>query len=101
MVWYNPLDWFKSPVQIDGEITLYCDNPQCKSPIQEEPVAYDREHKEVYHSGECSLFANAHRAFNSRDMVIGNVDYISLDNALKLFRNGKLNQVLKLEDRIE
>jgi len=101
MAWYNPIDWFKSPVSTDEEIALYCDNPQCKSPIEKGPIAYDREHREIYHSGECGLFANAHRVFNSRGMAIKNVGYISLDRALKLFRNGKLNQALELEKRVE
>jgi len=100
MAWYNPLDWFRTSKPA-GDIILYCDNPQCKAPIEDGPVAYDDEHREIYHNGECGLLANVHRAHKSGSMVVGNVEYVDVIKAVKLFRKGKLNQSSKkLEERV-
>jgi hypothetical protein len=101
MAWYNPFDWFRRPVQIDGEITLHCDNPQCNSPIQESPIAYNRNNQEIYHPGECGVLANAHKALKSEGVVVASVEYITLDTAVKLFRQNKLTQTRGIEKKVE
>lgn len=80
---------------------LYCDNPQCKGAILEEPLAYDRGNREVYHNGECALFANANRALSSRCMVVSNIDYITLDRAKDLLQKGQLKQQSGLEEKLD
>ena len=102
MEWYNPMSWFRTPMgNISGEQSLICDNPQCSSPIQGEPVAYNEEHREVYHNGNCATFAIAHRTLKSNEVtVVANLDHISLDRALELLRTGKLSQSPKLEERL-
>lgn len=100
MVWYNPLSWFGDRQELDSKTKLICDNPQCRAIIEGAEVAYNAEQREVYHDGECAQFTNAHRAFNSGVMQISNVNYIGLNEALKLFRQGKLNQSKRLEERV-
>jgi hypothetical protein len=95
---YNPLNWFRKPQQ--SELTLYCDNPQCSDPIEKGPVAYDKNQKEVYHPGQCGMFANAHKVINSGSMSIGCTTQISLDQALKLLRKGGLSQVNNIETKL-
>ena len=100
MAWYNPLDWFrKIENQAEEKSILYCDNPQCQGIIEGNKITYDKEHREIYHVGECGIFATAHRASKSCECEVQNVDYISRDKALKLLRNGKLEQSRGLEER--
>jgi len=104
MVWYIPTTWFKKEemAQDNGKkAPLYCDNPQCKGAILEEPLAYDKGNREVYHNGECALFANAHRALSSRCMVVSNINYITLDTAMDLLQKGELKQKSGLEEKLE
>ncbi len=103
MVWYNPLSWFRNNQNQQvpkREIILYCDNPQCRLPIEEGEVAYDEENREIFHIGECGIIANAHRTFALHQVSISNVDYITTDKALELFKAGKLNQSGNLENRL-
>ncbi len=95
MTWYNPSSWFRE--KLDEDIKLSCDSPQCSLPIQKEPIAYNKEQKEIFHNGRCAQFASAHRALESNKMIFVNLNYISLNKALKLFNRGKLNQSSKLE----
>jgi hypothetical protein len=83
------------------EITLYCNNPQCGRPIQQGPISYDKERLEIYHPGTCSMLANAHRCIKSGNPEFMQVDKISLDEALDLFRKGELSQASGLEGKAE
>lgn len=101
MVWYNSFGLFKSVSKIEAEVTLFCDNPQCGSVvIQDGFVVYDENYGEIYHSRECALLANVHRSIRSLSLSVGNYEVISLSEALKLFREGKLSQS-RLEERVE
>ncbi len=103
MTWYNPLTWFgKGEKRFNGDEStpLYCANPQCKSPIFEEPLAYDKDNREVYHNGQCATFANALRALKSDCVVFSNLDYITLDKAIDLLKKGKLKQTATLEEKL-
>lgn len=104
MVWYKPSTWAKKEETGEDNVNktpLYCDNPQCKGAILEEPLAYDKSNREVYHNGQCALFANAHRALNSSCMVFSSIDYITLDRAMNLLQKGELKQKLGLEEKLE
>mgnify|MGYP001620046390 CR=1 FL=1 len=100
MPWYNPLDWFRKPGKPESEVVLYCDNPQCKRPIEVESVAYNEGDKEVYHPGDCGLEAGASKAFRENAIVMGEIDYIGLDKAKRLFREKKLKQASRLEGKL-
>lgn len=91
----------KNKLTSDDKTKLYCDNPQCKSAILEEPLAYDKGNQEIYHDGHCALFANAYRAFKEGRTVFSNVDYITLDKAMDLFKRGELKQKSGLEEKLE
>tara|TARA_Y100000310_G_scaffold342908_1_gene448187 strand:+ start:2910 stop:3218 length:309 start_codon:yes stop_codon:yes gene_type:complete len=102
MVWYNFFGWLsKTHETEENGIILYCDNPQCKDPIQEGSVTYDQNRREIYHAGDCGITANTHRALKLGNAVIGNVTYISVEKASRFFRKGKLKQSKKLEERAE
>lgn len=92
MVWYNPFSWFRT-VNSYEKIELYCDNPQCRDQlIKKGPLYYDSEHHEIYHTGDCSLFAIAHRTKKSGEPVTSSVRQIDFDEASKLYRSGQLRQ---------
>jgi len=92
MTWYNPLSWFQEEQDSSRETPLFCANPQCNEAIVTEPVAYNRAVGELYHDFECAQDAIAHRVFHSGQAEIGNIDYLSMENALKLVRKGKLKK---------
>jgi len=83
------------------EMKLYCDNPQCGKVIEDEKITYDEERGEIYHVGECGIEANAIRSVRSENIEIQNVDYISLEKALILLKQGKLKQSEKLEEKVK
>jgi hypothetical protein len=108
MVWYKPSTWFKKDkvashsdydsatpsIITAGKAKLHCDNPQCDLPILESPVIYAESHEEIYHSCDCAEQASVCKAFKSGEIVFSNVKSISLEDALKLFEDGKLKQAL-------
>ncbi len=47
------------------------------------------------------MFANAHRAFKAECIIYSSVDYITLDKAVNLLRNGELNQKVTIEERVK
>lgn len=83
------------------EMKLYCDNPECSKVIEDEKIVYDEEHREIYHVGECGIKATAYRSLKSGNPEIQNVDYISLEKALILLKQGKLKQSEKLEEKVK
>lgn len=103
MTWYNPFTWFGKSVQDvqeEADRLLRCDNPQCQGVIETDEIAYDEEHKEIYHSYECFVFAKAHRVRKTGKSEVGNVDYISREKALRFLQSGKLKQSQGLEERV-
>jgi hypothetical protein len=70
MIWKNFLNSFRKRTLSEGEIQLYCDNPQCGEVIQKGPVAYDRDMREIYHNGHCAVLANAHKVFASGNISV-------------------------------
>ena len=100
MVWYNPFTWFEQRRSALPQFTLYSDNPQCGQLLRSSAVAYDSEHREVYHGFDCARFAVAHRTFTSREMNSSHVEEIPLRKAMFLLTNGRLKQSPSLEDRI-
>lgn len=83
------------------EMKLYCDNPQCGKVIENEKIVYDEEHEEVYHVERCGIEATAYRSLKSGKCESQNVDYISLEKALILLKQGKLKQSEKLEKKVK
>jgi len=65
-------------------VALLCDNPQCKRPIKGNHIAFSKDYGEVYHPGDCIRYAIAMKALNSKKVVLGNIDYITRKEALKL-----------------
>jgi hypothetical protein len=55
---------------------------------------YDISKKEIYHPGDCAMQANILQAFKSKKMTVGNVESISLEDAIGLFESHKLKQAL-------
>ena len=103
MVWYNPLSWRQrnGDDKTSGvQEHLFCANPQCSLEITEERMAYNAEHREVYHPGECQNLAIAHKVFQSGEMMFAGFDFISRKKALQLLGKGKIIQE-KLEDKVE
>lgn len=88
MTWYNPFRAKKG----QEEPILYCANPQCRKPIDEGPLAYEPQEKEVVHGGYCQNLLIAHRAMQRMDFVVGNFDIISLKKAQDLARSGKISK---------
>jgi hypothetical protein len=82
-------------------IKLYCDNPQCGKVIEDEKITYDEERGEIYHVGGCGIEATAIRSVRAGNIEIQNVDYISLEKALILLKQGKLKQSEKLEEKVK
>ena len=97
MVWYNPLGWFARRQEVRQRL-LFCDNPQCKSVIKGGQVAYDEEHREIYHVWGCGIIATANKVFDSGEPEVQNIEYISIGEALNLLRKGKLEQSKRLEE---
>lgn len=63
---------------------LLCDNPQCGLPIPGDVIAFSPDYREIYHPGGCITYAMTIKAFNSREIVFGNIDYITRKKALKI-----------------
>jgi hypothetical protein len=101
MKWYNPLELFRKEAPDQQDLTLQCDNPQCGAEITENPVAYAKECREVYHPGDCPQIAAAHKVMKTGECIFVNLDYMSLDKAIKLLKKGKLNQSSNLEEKAE
>ena len=88
MVWYNPRSWFgkkENLTEILGEnnYKLICDNPECKKEIRDHEVAYNPRHNEFYHVGNCPQLAIVHRTFNTGEMQFMQLEYLSLNDAMK------------------
>ncbi len=103
--WYDPRSWFKKAPEVPKEV-LYCDNPQCRQLIDDKEIAYSGAEKEIYHIGDCALFASAHRVVETGLFSYANLDYITINDALKLKSSGKLkqpslSQYSGLEEKIE
>ena len=92
--------WFRTHPE-RKDLVLYCDNPQCGLPINEEEVAYNKEHRKIYHVGECVIEATAHMIFKSGEAEIQNLDYISSKKTLRLLRRGRLKQSQELEEKTQ
>lgn len=85
MVWYNPLSWYKKKdLQQSLDYKLVCDNPQCKKVINDSEVAYDEDRKEFYHSIRCPQMAVAHNAFRTSIPQFMQLNYLPLEEAIKL-----------------
>lgn len=89
--WYDPCSWLKKAPEVLTEV-LYCDNPQCGQPIKDKEVAYDENEKEIYHVGNCALFASAQRVVETGIFNYALLEYLTLNNALRLKSNGELKQ---------
>lgn len=102
MSWYNPLSWFGKNESDGRDLTLYCDGPRCKLPIEDETVDYSVGRREVYHPFplSCVVSATAHRAFDSRGIVIERYSVIGRREAMRLLRKGRLAQSA-LENRAD
>ncbi len=82
-------------------LELYCDNPRCGIVLQTSQVAYDAEHREIYHPLGCPGIAASQRASTLGERIErAKPEYIGMDRAWKLFREGKLNQSKKSEARV-
>ena len=102
MTWYNPLSWFSISRDTPNEYTpLYCCNPQCRQPIDDGHIAYDKEHGTIYHIGECQLLGVAWETFNSKAVTTGDFSLISRLQAFRLLENKKLKQPKTLEEKVE
>jgi len=101
MTRYNPRTWFRSPEDL-SKLTLYCANPQCEDPvIRDIELAYNEKEHEIYHSGECQLLAVAHKAFSSKGTIVGNMEFITQEEAARLILSGKIKQRPGLEGRVK
>jgi hypothetical protein len=83
------------------EMKLYCNNPECGKVIEDEKIVYDEERGEIYHVGGCRIKAFGYMSVKSANIEIQNVDYISLEKALILLKQGKLKQSKKLEEKVK
>ncbi len=100
MAWYDFLRGFGNGRVLKWTPILYCDNPRCELVIKKSPVMYDREKKEIYHNRVCGWVANVDQEQYSREVVERKLVSINLDQALKLFKKGKLKQARKLEEML-
>lgn len=63
---------------------LLCDNPSCRQPIKTEKIAYSKYYKEIYHPGDCSIYAIAVKTFNSHKIIYENISYITREEAFRI-----------------
>ena len=99
MAWYNIFNLFSSRKDIPGE--LYCSNPQCEKRIDEGPIAYDRERGKIYHTNyDCALEGIASDVMRTGKVMVGNLDYINRNQALRLLASGKLSAKEDLESKL-
>lgn len=109
MTWYRPRTWTlfgPSPEEL-SRITLYCANPQCSDPIiRESRMGYDEERQELYHPGECQLYALAHRTWREAtetgvpSVVMGNFEFVDRRRAQRLAHRGKIKPREGLESKL-
>lgn len=78
-------------VYTDGK--LYCGNPQCGTEIKGNEISYSG--MNIYHPGDCQLFAVAHLALKYEGVVLGRFEVINREAALRLLREGGLEQKIK------
>ncbi len=87
MIRYNPLTWFGK----NTNPTLYCASPQCRQPITEGPIAYEKGQKVLTHTPSCQYHLIMHRAISSAKPSFTSFDIISMRRAIKLARTGKVS----------
>ncbi|MEK6839931.1 MAG: hypothetical protein AABX72_03245, partial [Nanoarchaeota archaeon] len=98
MTWYNPRTWFGPSAEELSPITLYCANPQCENPvIHDSRIAYSEEEREIYHPGECQLYALAHKCWQAPSIMMGNFEMIDRNKALRLAHRGQIKTTQGLE----
>ena len=89
MTWYQFLK-LQQLFQYDSTI-IYCANPACKdSVIHNTSVIYNNQVQEVYHPGDCAIFAAAYRRpKGERIIMLENHEMVHRETALRLIRRGK------------
>ena len=100
MVEMKSLLGFLGIEKADKKVELYCHNPRCRSIILNQSVAYSPELKGVYHSYSCAAVAASEEASLIKEGVLMDLQYIKLETALKLQKNGKLKSIEDIKQAV-
>ena len=65
------------------DLELICSNPECRKPIRGNKVAWNFGYNEFYHIN-CVEYAMILKAFNSGEIVSGEIYYLTQEQALKV-----------------
>ncbi|MBU2637925.1 MAG: hypothetical protein KJ955_03065 [Nanoarchaeota archaeon] len=82
MAWYKPWTWGEK--SNPDTTVLYCDNPQCRRPINGGEFAFDAQNGRLYHPTGCAMLGSAWDAFSTGKVSCMNVEHINREQAIKV-----------------